>query len=160
MEWLIISALAIVVSLPLLKLTWQDVYNKRMVDERQVYFIMGAISLMFLLRTYEVGFFKFAYLLIASLILSQAFHHQLGLGSPDTSLIQLFVLLFSLYEWQLGVLFVAILLITTLAYLGWCKLLCKPLPQPYLPVILITWALTNLLMFNPAWFSVLPFKFL
>lgn len=160
MELVWMLSLALIGFFTLVKLTWQDVYNDRMVDMRQVHFLLGAISLMVFVMTYNQGFFSFLLKFGGSILIAFVFTKGLNLGEPDRDLITAMILLFAMYEWQLAGVFSVILLISTILYLGYKKLTWKKLPQPYLPVILVTWILTNVIMFFPTVLNFLPFRIL
>lgn len=126
----------------LLKLSWQDVFNKRMVDEREVYFVLGICSLVVFT---QVGFMLITQMLVrifAAAVLGGVFTNTLKLAGVDTKLIIAMFTLFFMDEWGVGLAFGGILLITSLVYFVYLKLTWKPLPKPYLPVILIAWVLT------------------
>lgn len=151
-------------SMVLLRLTWQDLFNNRMVDQRQVYFILGMSSLIVVVSMINVGAIYVTIAIVLSVLVGGFCSKTMGLGIPDTQLISCFFLLFSMAGFWLSSIFTATLLITSLLYYAYNKLLCKTLPQPYLPVILISWTLTWVVFYNPQimvyLFSFLPFKLL
>lgn len=127
----------------LVKLTWQDIHNNRLVDERQVYFILGAMGIGVFVATYNSGFLPLLAKLAIAITISLVFGLCLKLAQVDSELIAGMALLFLTYNMRTGMVFTITLLTTSVLYLGYNKLLWKPLPQPYLQVILVTWIITN-----------------
>lgn len=147
-------------TLTLLKLSWQDIFNKRMVDERQIYLIIGGVSVLVFVEVLHTSILLFVVSLVAGILVSIFCERTMGLGEADPKLILYMVLLFGMFMLQLAGIFVVVLLVTSLLYYAYNKLLCKTLPQPYIPIILIAWLVTWLILFNPQLLLWIPFKVL
>lgn len=130
----------------LIKLTWQDYTNNRNVDERDVRYILGAMSVIIAVQAVTNSLLFAFGMILVSIVISALFGGFLKLGSPDQSLISGMQLLFLVTSPLLGVVFLGTLLSVTVLYLLWNKLLVRQMPRPYLPVLLITWVVMGALM--------------
>lgn len=129
---------------PLVYLTYQDLFNNRLVDERQVYYFAGITTVVTAILFTQQGY---VYLLSAvgvSVIIMLLFGILLKIEKVDLKLMSSMLTMFWMMNWHLGIFFIGTLLTSTILYLGYNRLVCKPLPRPYLPVLLFTWTVVNL----------------
>lgn len=137
-----IEGLALLSVLSLLKLNYQDLFKNRDVDERDVQFFIGAITLLIVTHLPVIGLKWAVFGTFLAILFGSAVTVTFKLGSVDGQLITAMASLFFMNDGWLGLGFMGILLLATLLYLLYCKLTWKPLPQPYLPVITTAWIIT------------------
>lgn len=99
--WVVVGTIKLAI------LTYQDLFNKMIVDDRYNYFMMG--SSMALIMVYDVRWWYFLNLLVIGLIFSFLFIKYGKIGSGDIKTLLWIFIGFGIISWVILVIFVCLL---------------------------------------------------